>query len=331
MNHARRSTALILLVIFVAWWFAVPSWLGFLTTVGLARGLGVLGIALLMRAGLVSFGQGLFFAAGGYAAGFSIKYWHLHDALALIGLGLAAGIAVAIVTGLLIARYREIFFAMLTLGFSMMLYGILVKGYTTTGGSQGMGIPSGTLFGFSLQSGMVLYFLTLGCAAIVTYVAYRFTQAPLGYLSHAVRDNEIRVGYLGASVQRTVLLTFVLAGAAAGLGGALDALAVGHIDPTLAYWTTSGEFVFVALLSGAGSVLAPIVGSVIFEILQSYALAWFPQYWQIVLGAVLLIFVLFLPGGLWTLYERGEWTVQTLLTRALAPSGASSGPRRRGT
>lgn len=304
MRRAEALAGVALLVLVVAWWALVPDWLDFLTTIALAKGLVVLGVVLLLRTGLVSFGQGLFFAAGAYAVGYVGKWWGLHDALALTGLGLAAGIGVSLAVGFLVARYREIFFAMLTLAFSMMLYGALVKGYESTGGSEGMPIAPPTLLGQPFSSDAQLFFFTLVWVTVVAALALLYTSAPLGHMAQAIRDNEIRVGYLGVSVPRVVLVTFVLAGGAAGIGGALDGMLVGHIDPDLTYWTTSGEFVFVALLSGVGSVLAPLLGSIVFEIGRSYALRWFPDLWPIALGSVLLGFVLFLPGGLWSVQEK---------------------------
>ncbi|MER3410173.1 MAG: branched-chain amino acid ABC transporter permease [Thermoleophilia bacterium] len=304
MKRSGAVGGILVIVGIVVWWSLAPSWLDFLTAVAVAKGLVVLGVVLLIRAGLVSFGQGLFFAVGAYAVGFAGKWWSMHDALALAGLGLAAGIVVSLAIGLLVARYREIFFAMLTLAFSMMLYGGLVKGYGATGGSEGMPITPPTLLGRPFSSDTELFFFTLACASFMIVMALLYARSPLGYAAQAIRSNEIRVGYLGASVTKIVLATFILAGAASGLGGALDAMLVGHIDPDLTYWTTSGEFVFVALLSGTGSVVAPLVGTVIFEIVRSYALRWFPDFWQIALGGVLLAVVLFLPGGLWSLHER---------------------------
>jgi len=96
----------------------------------------------------------------------------------------------------------------------------------------------------------------------------------------------------------------VLGGAAAGVAGAFTALAVGHIDPSMAYWTTSGELVFITILSGTASVLAPFLGSVVFSLIQTYALQYAPQVWQMVLGAALLLIILYVPGGLWSALER---------------------------
>jgi branched-chain amino acid transport system permease protein len=284
----------------------LPAWIVFLLTVALAKGLAVLGVVLLMRAGLVSFGQSLFFATSAYAVGFAMRLWGVREAVIVTGLGVAASLAVAAVIGLLLARYREIFFAMLSLAFSMTLFGALVKAYPITGGSDGMGIATPTILGFALpgeQLRLALYAFTLVCTAMVVYLVSRYVDSPLGYAVRAVRDNEVRVEYLGISVQRIIYLTYLLAGGLGGLGGALVALNVGHIDPQLAYWTTSGEFVFVALLGGTASVFAPLAGSVVFELVRTYAFKYAPYTWQMTVGVAMLAIILFMPGGLWTVYE----------------------------
>jgi branched-chain amino acid transport system permease protein len=169
-----------------------------------------------------------------------------------------------------------------------------------------MGIATPTLLGFTPPAErlrLALYVFTLICVAGVTYFVYRYADSPLGYAVRAVRDNEVRVEYLGLSAGRTIYLTYVLSGALGGLGGALVALNVGHIDPQMAYWTTSGEFVFVALLGGTASVFAPLAGSIVFELVRTYAFKYAPYTWQMTLGIIMLAIILFMPGGLWTLYE----------------------------
>jgi ABC-type branched-subunit amino acid transport system permease subunit len=103
---------------------------------------------------------------------------------------------------------------------------------------------------------------------------------------------------------RPQLLVYLLAGALAGLGGALAALAVGHVDPEMTYWTTSGEFVFIAILGGIQSILAPFVAATIFEALRMIASQYAPNVWQMSLGLAMLAIIMFLPAGLWTLAER---------------------------
>lgn len=295
-----------LLLLFLGLGLVLPDWIVFLLTLALAKGLVVLSVVLLMSGGLVSFGQGLFFAAGAYAVGFAMKLWGIQEALVVTGLGMTTAMAVAALAGLLIARYREIFFAMLSLAFSMILYGILLKATSITGGSDGMGIATPTILGFTPPAErlrLTLYAFTLVCTAVMVYLVYRYLDSPLGYAVRAVRDNEVRVEYLGISVQRTIYVTYVLAGGLGGLGGVLVALNVGHIDPNLAYWTTSGEFVFVALLGGTASVFAPLVGSIVFESVRTYAFKYSPYTWQMTLGVIMLAIILFMPGGLWTIYE----------------------------
>jgi branched-chain amino acid transport system permease protein len=299
------ATTLALLGLFLGVGLVLPDWIVFVMALALAKGVAVLGVVLLMHAGLVSFGQGLFFAVSAYAAGFAMKLWGIQEALAGILLGVAASVLVAGVTGPLLSRYREIFFAMLSLALSMILYGILIKAYWVTGGSDGLGIATPRVLGVALRGGGVriaLYDVTVVLVAAALYLAYRYTGSPLGYAARAVRDNEVRVEYLGVSVARAVYLTYLLAGGLAGLGGALVAVNVGHIDPQLAYWTTSGEFVFIALLGGTGSVFAPVGGAIVYELVRTYAFKYSPYTWQLTLGAIMLALILFMPSGLWTIY-----------------------------
>ena len=134
----------------------------------------------------------------------------------------------------------------------------------------------------------------------------RFIRSPAGVIGEAIQTNEIRIEYLGTSVTGVLHLTYVLGATAAGLGGALVALAAGHIDPDLAYWTTSGEFVFVAILSGTGHVAAPLLGMALFETVRTFASQYLPYTWQMVVGISMLAVILFLPSGLWSLFVRAR-------------------------
>ena len=130
---------------------------------------------------------------------------------------------------------------------------------------------------------------------------HRYLNSHRGRLADAIRDNELRVEYMGASVRNTIHVNYVISAVLAGVGGALAAITVGHIDPEMAYWTTSGEFVFVGILSGTGSVLAPFLGAVIFETIRSFAYEYSPNTWQMALGITMLLVIMFLPGGFWSL------------------------------
>ena len=307
MSRPDRTTVALLLSfsVLLAGGPLLPRWALFLVTVSLAKGLVVLGLLLLMRTGLVSFGQGLYFAAGGYAAGL-VASAGFSDAVAMVLAGGAAAGAIAAVFGLLLARYRAIFFAMLSLAFSMILYGLLVK-TSALGSTDGFNVAARTIGGMPAGGALgryAIYALTSITAFAATFWMHRFLGSHLGRLAPAVRDNELRVEYMGASVRNVVHLDLIVAGVTAGLGGALMALAIGHIDPEMSYWTTSGEFVFVAILSGTSSVLAPFLGAILLELLRSFAYEYSPNTWQLVVGAAMLLVILFLPSGLWSVFAR---------------------------
>jgi branched-chain amino acid transport system permease protein len=283
-----------------------PQWLVFLLALSLAKGLVVLGLVLLMRTGLVSFGQGLYFGLGAYAAALLANRAGLADAALMIAAGTACAAAVAAILGLLLARYREIFFAMLSLAFSMILYGALVKS-SALGSTDGFNLHAKNLAGVALAAGTerrLFYAASVVVVFGVAWLLHSYLASHWGRLSAAIRDNELRVEYLGASVYRVVYVNYVAAGALTGTGGAFAALAVGHVDPETAYWTTSGEFVFIAILGGTGNVVAPFVSAAIFEGLRTIANQYAPNVWQMSLGLAMLAIIMFLPGGLWTLFRR---------------------------
>jgi len=307
MPPRARTAALLPLGAFVLMAAApllLSGWILFLLTVAGAKALAVLGVVLLLRGKLLTFGHALYYAAGAYAAGMGAKYLALHDGFALIGLGLLAGVATSALLGLLATRYRGVYFALLNLAFSMVLYGILLKFYAVTGGTDGLVLAAPTFAGLRFSGSslrMTMYELTLVLTGLLVYLAHRFFVSPAGYAVRAIRDNEVRVEYTGVSVRRTIYIAYVLAGGLAGVAGALIGLSVGHITPDLAFWSQSGEFVFVAILGGIGSVFAPVVGSVLFEFVRNYAFELSPYTWQMTLGIALLLIIFFLPGGVWSL------------------------------
>jgi branched-chain amino acid transport system permease protein len=284
----------------------LPDWMVALATVSLANALVVLGLVVLWRAGLVSFGQALYYCIGAYTVALFARWSGFTDAIGLVLLGgIAAGVVAAIV-GFLIARYREIFFAMLSLALSMILYGVLVK-TESLGSTDGFSVSVPTFLGFAPHGealGRALYWLTLGIGALAALLLGIYFKSVAGALAAPIRDNEIRVEFLGVSVTGIVHTKVVIAGVLGGFGGALAALTVGHVDPNMAYWTTSGGFVFVTILAGAGSIAAAFVGSVVFEAVRSFAVDVMPGLWQMTLGSVLLVTILFLPEGIGSLFMR---------------------------
>lgn len=303
-DFTARGLLLALLILLPAGYF-FPRWLLFLITISAAKGFVVLGLMLLLRAGLVSFGQGLYYCLGGYTAGWLGLTFGISDAvLLLISGALVAGI-VAVLLGFLLAGYRSIFFAMLSLALSMILYGLLVK-TSALGSTDGFNVAIPTLFGLTLSgtpyTRYAVYSVAVAFMVVVALLMNAYLKTPLGRLAPAIKDNEIRVEYMGASVRQAIHVKYVIAAALAGLGGALLAVTVGHIDPEMSYWTNSGEFVFITILAGTGSVAAPFLGSLIFEAIRSFAYEYSPNTWQMVLGTALLLVIFFLPSGLWSVF-----------------------------
>ena len=293
-------------VLFAAAPFFAASWILFILTLALAKFIAVLAVALFLRAGLVSFGHALFYAVGAYSVGFAYKWLGLREVLLLVPLGVCLGAGAAAIIGLFIARYRGVFFAMLNLAVSMILYAILLKFYWVTGGTDGLGVGTPTLLGYLPPRAMLrmsYYYVTLAMAGAVIYAVYRFLASPLGFFLKALADNEIRIEYSGASARRVIYATYVLSGALGGLAGVLAAFAVGHIVPEYAFWIQSGEFVFIALLGGYASVPGPLLGAIAFEFIRTYASKYAPYAWQMTLGTIMLLIILFQPGGLWAIYE----------------------------
>ncbi len=306
----RDRTVAILTVLMVALLVFtpfLPNWVRDLVTVSLCYGVVVLGMMLLVRTGLVSFGHGLYYCLGAYAAGTLEPLFGITELTVMIASSIVVTTAVSAVLGLLLRKYRDIFFAMLSLAFSMILYGLLVKS-SSLGSTDGFNVSVTTLFGIHIAGAAyeryLIFVLTVliswTCALLVHY----YLKSHRGRLAEAIKDNELRVEYMGASVANTVHLHYVMSAILAGLGGTLMAVSIGHIDPEMSYWTTSGEFVFITILSGTSSVLAPFLGATIFESIRSFAYEYSPNTWQMALGITMLMVIMFLPGGLWSLFTK---------------------------
>src|ERR1700733_12295329 len=264
------AAAVIAFAVLAAGGYAMPNWLVLVATLAFAKGLGALGIAALMRGGLVSFGQGTFYCAGAYAAGMAMRSFGISDAALLVALGAIAGLFLGAIIAPLLAGYRCIFFATLTLALSMIVYGILNKTYSL-GGSDGLNLHAPRFFGSQpagSQSAYALFLFTSRVTVIAAALCRIHFDSVRGLLSNAARDNEIRVEYLGASVRWVNGINFVIAAALGGIGGAV---------------------------SGAAILL---------ELVRSFSSQYFPNTWQGALGVFLLLIILFLPGGLGSLPLR---------------------------
>ena len=322
------TTAIVLL----AAGLAAPAWLLFLITLSASNGLAVLGIVVLMRGGGATFGQGMFFALGAYTAVLAPTYLGIHDALMRTLLGtLVAGLIGAVIAPLLV-RYRGIFFAMLTLALSMVLFGLLSK-LTVLGGSDGISAIKPTVFGMKLEGGnaeYIMYCLTTVIAVAAGWAVSVDWNSAAGLMALAVRGNPLRVEYLGASASRSLGTSFFICSLLGGAGGALAAQSLGHVEPNFTNWTTSGEFVFVAVLAGYKRVPAVFVASLLLEVVRSFSNLYFPNTWQLALGVFLLLVILFRPDGIGSLWaaprRRKPLMARPVAAAAAVASGAENRP-----
>lgn len=293
---------------------------------GLTFAIMCLGFNLLLRyTGLLSFGHGALFATGAYAVGMMGRYFpDLYRIEILIPVALLASLIVSAIFGFICVRHTRVFFAILALALSMVLFALLIKLYDITGGSDGVHIDLPIMFGksyegmkrFEFLSG-AFYYLLLCIFGACTIIMLGIVNSPFGMALQSIRDNEVRAEMIGIRVRRYRWYAFVLSGLFTGMGGALWSFVNGHITPETAEWIFSGEIVYMTLLGGFMVFEGPIIGAILFTYLKLYAVS-FTQYWMFIIGATLIILVLLLPEGitggfvkLFARLKRGEATGAT--------------------
>ncbi len=295
-----RTGAPLLLLAAVAVAPAIDPTSQVLLTLALAKGLAVLGIVVLLQAGQVSFGHALYFAVSAYIAAFIGHRFGGGELVLMLVAGTAGALLAGIVVGLFVVRYRYIFFGMLNLAVSMIFFSVLEKFYYVTGGSDGLQVARPLVLGIEMERAgfeTLLFYLTLTLCLAAAWGTHRFLNSPLGNMMRAIKTNEVRLEYLGVSARRVLLVGYALSAALGGLGGTLTAVAQGIVTPEYAYWIRSGEFVFIAILGGSGSVGGAFVGALIYEGVRTYAAAFAADVWQMILGITLLVVILYRPSG----------------------------------
>jgi branched-chain amino acid transport system permease protein len=279
----------------------------------MAYGIALLGLNLLFGyTGLVSFGHALFLGIGAYTGAFLTTHTRIRSIEVILLAATLAATAVAAPVGALCVRYVKIYFGMLTLAFGMLFYTFVLKFYHLTGGDEGMRFLRPTLFGHSLvdlsKTAYLVgpyYYYSLALLVVATVLMWRIVHSPLGLCLRTVRDNPLKAESLGLSVPRYRWYAFMVSAAYAAVGGVLLAVPTGNVDPTLAYWTHSGNLVFMTLLGGFASFFGPLLGAFAFIYLQDTVMSVFP-YWRLVFGAILAALVMFAPTGLAGLVSRRQ-------------------------
>jgi branched-chain amino acid transport system permease protein len=302
----RTHRAIAVLLVLLAFPWIVPNQSVAINI--LIYGLYAVGFNLLFGyMGMLSFGHAAFLGVGAYTAGILIAQggapWWVAIPAAIV---LSA--VVAAVLGALAIRTRGIYFAMVTLALSQCVY-FLVYQFPLSGGENGLrgvNVAQVSLFGTTLDllNPTNRYYFFLAFVALVLLLLSRLLESPFGAVVEAVRENEARTRACGYNVEQTKLATFVLSGAICGLAGALNAIHLSSVPIETLHYETSGLVVMICLLGGMGTFFGPFVGAALFLIAQDSFSLW-TEHWQIYVGTLFIIFVLFFPKGVWgTILEK---------------------------
>jgi branched-chain amino acid transport system permease protein len=246
--------------------------------------------------GMVSFGHAAYLGVGGYAVGV-LAHYGVVDGLVQWALAIGASALVALVIGAVSIRTSGVYFIMITLAFTQMLYylGISIEEF---GGDDGMRLAAKSRFpGLDLNDANAFYYLVLVVLVLVLFLGHRLVNSRFGMVIRAAKSNETRTRAIGVSPYPYRLAAFVIAGAVCGLAGALLVNHTAYLTPEFMNWTRSGELMFMVILGGMGSVAGPVLGAFALLVLEDLLSGW-TQHWQIILGPLLVLSVLFFRRGL---------------------------------
>ena len=270
-----------------------------------AYGIALLGFNLLFGyTGLLSFGHALFVAIGAYSAAVMTAKLGVKSFELIVLVAALVAVLVAIPVGLLSVRYVRIFFGILTLAFGMLFHSFLFKFYDITGGDTGLRVLRPSLLGFAFQdldktSFLVgpFYYYCLALLAVMGFVMWRIVGSPFGLHLMAIRENRRKAEYLGVRARLFCLLAFAISAFYCAVGGVMLAIGIGQADPELAYWTHSGELVFMTVLGGFANFFGPLIGAFSYIFLKSQLMS-VTEYWRFVMGVILVLIVVLFPHGL---------------------------------
>ena len=247
--------------------------------------------------GLLSFGHAMFLGTAGYCTAHALKVWWLSPELGIL-VGIAGAAALAVITGLIAIRRQGIYFAMITLALSQLLYFIYLQAPFTHGEDGIQGIPQGRLFGiFNLSNPTILYYVILAGFLFGFLVIFRTINSPFGEVLKAIRENEPRAISLGYKTDQYKLLAYILSGTLAGLAGALKVFVAQNASLTDVEVGMSGQIVLMTLVGGLGTVFGPVGGAFIIVAMQQY-LSGLGQWVTVIQGSVFVVCVLTFRRGI---------------------------------
>jgi branched-chain amino acid transport system permease protein len=255
--------------------------------------------------GLLSFGHAMFLGVAGYASAYTAKNWGFPPELAIL-FATALSALLGLVSGAIAIRRQGIYFAMITLALSQMIYFFCLQATSITGGEDGIqAVPRGKMFGvLDLSNMLVLYFVVLVIFLAAFLLIHRIINSPFGNVLKTIRDNEARAISLGYDADRYKLLAFVLSATLTGLAGATKAIVFQLASLTDVHWSMSGEVVLMTLLGGMGTIFGPVVGAFILIGMENY-LAVFGQWVTVITGVIFVFCVLAMRRGI--VGELGAW------------------------
>lgn len=306
---ARTIVVLIVLAILAAVpaisaWTDVPFWMD------LARRMMILSIAalslnLLMGfGGMISFGHAVYIGIGAYAVGIC-AFYDVTDGYVQLAIALVGSALLALIFGAISLRTRGVYFIMITLALAQMIF-YLGVGLDTYGGDDGLPINESSNFGLiDLGSNVPFYYLTLVLLVLALLFMNRLVNSRFGMVLQGIRSNEARMQALGFPTLRYRLAAFVIAGMMAGLAGVLLANHTNFANPEMMHWTRSGDLIVMVLLGGMGTVAGPVIGTVVYLALEEF-LSGFTEYWQVIIGPILVLVALFVHGGLLGFLSEGR-------------------------
>jgi branched-chain amino acid transport system permease protein len=268
--------------------------------------------------GLVSLGHAAFFGVGAYATGVIASQYSSELLISLL-IGIVLSIVAAAVIGFFATRVSGFYFLMLTLAFSQMIYAIVYQWRNVTGGTNGLsGIPKPTMFGFSLESSAVFYFLILAFFVGIYFGLKRFLASPVGQILVGIRENETRMKTMGYNTTLYKNLAFIIAGAVGGLAGGFYAYFNGFVSPEDVYWTMSGEALIMVLVGGAGTLVGPVLGAAFIVLLETIVSS-YTDLWMLIIGFTFIFFVIFVPKGIVGLWSGTKGVFLTRKSRIKKP------------
>jgi branched-chain amino acid transport system permease protein len=248
--------------------------------------------------GLLSFGHAMFLGLASYVSAHAAKVWGLDPGLAIVA-GAASAAVLGVATGALAIRRQGIYFAMITLALSQMIYFFCLEAPFTHGEDGIQSVPQGKLLGFvDLSNQTLLYYFVLAIFLFGFLVIYRTINSPFGDILKAIRENEPRAVSLGYRVDQYKLAAFVLSAALAGLAGAAKAIFAQNASLTDVQFSTSGEVVLMTLLGGMGTIYGPVIGAFIVVAMQQYLGQYLGEWVTVIQGSIFVVCVLLFRRGI---------------------------------